>query len=55
MQKQSFYINMAVPGKKIESFPMFSELKFKICSSSVDLEAVGDVELQSLSMICPQH
>lgn len=46
---------MTVPGKKIESFPMFSELKFKTCSSSVDLEAVGNVELDSLSVVlCPQ-
>lgn len=29
MQKQNSYINMTVQGKKIESFPVFSELKFK--------------------------
>lgn len=27
MQKQNSYINMTVAGKKMESYPLFSELK----------------------------
>lgn len=56
MQRQSFYINMTIPGKKIESFSAFSEIKFKTCNSRIGLEAAGNVELDSSSMIlCPQH
>lgn len=40
----------------MEPFTMFSELKIKSCNSRGDLEAVGNIELNSSSMIlCPQH
>lgn len=57
MLKQSFYINTTIPGKKTESSSVFSELKFRTCNSSIDLEAVGNnVELNSSNRIlCPQH
>lgn len=56
MRKQSFYIHVPISGKKMEPFTMFSELKIKSCNSRGDLEAVGNIELNSSSMIlCPQH